>query len=486
MRSPLAPLAPLAALSLLAAPAAPQAAAPQSLYFVMNDDGTTADLGVVADQPASALGQLYDTTIVRFVPGTDTSAVKVTGLPEWACLLGDADGDFDFWEALFDDVDALGLNVLLPPPDRLTSRNLILSSEAAFGNAMESISQDLAGACDGTLFTLLRKPDGTNFLVDPFLREITVLSAIGQLGTSGSDGVDVDAFALDALGNVYLSFRVDEDVNGVLLADDGVVCLPSHELIYDWPYRVLDATYGSALIVLDAAGVNTLVAHAGLLGASGQAIQSLTDLQALEIDPAGGSFVPLQPAPWLPDVPNLLFNGQAIGPTVLTTADGGRIATLNGQPLGSVTLSGASLGLDAASTSGATSDLNALLVVADGPPCPLVDVGAGEVDVHVPGAVLEFLAGNLTPEAPALLLVDSTVPQGGGGFASVPLPLGLLYPDYFLSSPPFVLALFTDAHGRLRVTGPVGPPPPISFVVLAQAADLVRKEVSSPALIWCP
>jgi|GEM_PF-6274575 len=479
-------LALVATLLLPAAPAAPQVAPPQSLYFVMNDDGTTADLGAVADQPASALGQLYDTTIVRFVPGTDASAVKVTGLPEWACLLGDADGDFDFWEALFDDVDALGLNVLLPPPERLTSRNLILSSEAAFGNANESTSQDVGGACDGTLFTLLRTPDGGSFLVDPFLREITVLSAIDQLSDPDSDGVDVDGFALDTSGNVYLSFRVDEPVNGVLLADDGVVCLPSHELIYDWPYRVLDATPGSAFIVLDAAGASTLVAHAGLKGASGQLLQSLTDLQALEIDPAGGSFVPLQPPPWLPEVPNLLFNGQSIGPTVLTTADGGRIATLNGMPLGTVALSGASLGLDPASTSGTTSDLNALLVVADGPPCPLVDVGAGEVDVHVPGAQLEFLAGNLTPEAPALLLVDTAVPQAGEGFASVPLPAGLLYPDYFLSSPPFVLAIPTDVHGRLRVIGPVGPLPPISFVVLAQAADLVRKEISSPALIWCP
>ncbi len=478
---------PLAALALLL-PAVQQAPAPHALYFVMNDDGTTADLGVVAGQPASALGQLYDTTIVRFVPGTDVSAVKVTGLPEWACLLGDADGDFDFWEALFDDVDALGLNTLLPVPERLTSPDLILSSEAAFGGADESISQDVGGACDGTLFSLRRTPDGGSFLVEPFLREITVLAAIGQLGVPGSDGVDVDAFALDADGNVYLSFRVDEPVNGVLLADDGVLCLPAHSLTWDHTMVVLDAAPGSALVVLDAAGVNALVTHAGLLSASGQPVVSLTDLQALEIDPLGGSFVPLQTDPWLPVVPNLLFNGQALGPTVLTTADGGRIATLNGQALGSITLSGAPLGLDPASTSGATSDLNALLVVADGPPCPLVDVGEGEVDVHVPpyDTPLEFLAGNLSPHAPALLLVDAAAPQAGEGFPSVPLPATLLYPDYFLSSPPFVLALVTDALGRLRVTGPVGPPPPIPFVVLAQAADVVKKEVSSPALIWCP
>jgi hypothetical protein len=472
------------ALALLAGAAVAQA--PQALVFIMNDDGTTADLGAIAGQP-SALGELYDTTLVRLVPGTDASAAKIAGLAEWACLMGDEDGDFDFWEGVFDDLDALGLHALLPPPERLTSGGLILSCEAAFGGALESSVYDSLGACDGTLFRLDRAPGGATYLVHRFLTEASVLAAIGQLGQPGSDGVDVDAFAMDPDGNVYLSFRVDEAVNGVVLEDDGVLALPAAALTFDMDLNVTAADPGSARIVLDALAVNTLVLHAGLLNASGQAITTLTDLQALELDPQGGSFVPVQAGAELPSVPHLLFNGQALGPTVLTTRDGGRIAMLNGVPLGTTTLSGAPLGLDPASTSGATSDLNGLLVMPDSLPVPMLDVTDGEVDVHAApeGALVEFLGAHFTPGAAALLLLDGWVPLGSPDIPSVPVQPGLVYPDFYLSPFALLVPVVTDAAGRFRVSL-TAPPLPLSYIVLAQGADVVRKELSSPALVWCP
>ncbi len=472
------------ALALLAGAAAAQA--PQALVFLMNDDGTTADLGAIAGQP-SALGDLYDTTLVRFVPGTDASAAKIAGLAEWACLLGDEDGDFDFWEGVFDDLDAVGLHALLPPPARLTSDRLILSCEAAFGGALETSVYDSLGACDGTLFRLDRAPDGSTFLVHRFLTEATVLGAIGQLGQAGSDGVDVDAFAMDPDGNIYLSFRVDETVNGAVLADDGVLALPAARLSFDMQLDVSDADPGCAVVVLDALAVNTLVLHAGLLNASGQTITTLTDMQALELDPQGGSFAPVQASVDLPAVPHLLFNGQALGPTVLTTRDGGRIATLNGQALGTSTLSGAALGLDPGTTSGATSDLNGLLVMADTPPVPMLDVTDGEVDVHAApeGGLVEFLGAHFTPAAGALLLLDGWVPLGSPDFPSVPVKPGLVYPDFYLSPFALLVPVVADDGGRWRASF-LAPALPLSYLVLAQAADVVRKELSSPALVWCP
>ncbi|MBM3985560.1 MAG: hypothetical protein FJ296_07730 [Planctomycetes bacterium] len=472
------------ALALLAAAAAAQA--PQALVFVMNDDGTTADFGAIAGQP-SALGDLYDTTLVRFVPGTDASAAKVAGLPEWACLLGDEDGDFDFWEGIFDDLDALGLHALLPPPARLTSGSLILSCEAAFGGALESSVYDSLGACDGTLFRLDRAPGGATYLVHRFLTEASVLAAIGQLGQPDSDGVDVDAFAMDPDGNIYLSFRVNEAVNGTVLEDDGVLALPWSTLSWDSDLDVIDVVPGSAVIVLDALAVNTLVLHAGLKNASGNTITTLTDLQALELDPQGGSFVPVQVTPGLPAVPHLLFNGQTIGPVVLTTRNGGVIAALNGQPLGTTTLSGSALGLDPGSSSGATSDLNGLLVMPDSLPVPMLDVTDGEVDVHAApeGATVEFLGAHFTPGAAALLLLDGWVPLGSPDISSVPVKPGLVYPDYYLSPFALLVPVVTDAAGRFRVSF-TAPPLHLSYLVLAQAADVVRKELSSPALAWCP
>jgi hypothetical protein len=472
------------ALVVLAGVAAAQG--PQALVFIMNDDGITADLGAIAGTP-SALGDLYDTTLVRFVPGKDATASKVTGLAEWACLLGDEDNDFDFWEGVFDDLDAVGLHALLPPPERLTSDRLILSCEATFGGAQESSAYDSIGACDGTLFRLDRAPGGGTYLVHHFLREASVLAAIGQLGQPGNDGVDVDAFAMDSEGNIYLSFRIDEVVNGTLVEDDGVVALPWSTLTFNQDLDVIDVVPNSAVIVLNALAVNTLVLHAGLKNASGNTITTLTDLQALELDPEGGSFVPVQVTPELPVVPHLLFNGQTIGPVVLTTRDGGRIATLNGQLLGTTALSGSALGLDPASTSGATSDLNGLLVMPDTLPVPMLDVTKGEVDVHAApeGATVEVLGGHFTPGVAALLLLDGWVPLGSPDIPSVPVKPGLVYPDFYLSPLALLVPVVTDAAGRFRQSF-TAPPLPLSYLVLAQGADVVRKELSSPALVWCP
>ena len=466
----------------LAAPAASQAP-PHALVFVMNDDGTTADFGSIDGQP-SALGDLYDTTLVRLVPAAGGPARKLTGLAEWACLLGDEDGDGDLWEGLFDDLDAVGLNAWFPPPERLRSRDLILSCEDAFGGAQETFAYDSIGACDGSLFRLERTPDGQSFQVRTFLAEWMVLQAIGQFDFT--DGVDVDAFAMDGEGNIYLSFRVDELVNGVVLEDDGVVALPGNRLDWSTQLDVVSADPGSAVRVLDALAVNALVLHAGLKNASGLTITSLTDLQALELDPSGGSFAPVQASQDLPAVPHLLFNGQTLGPTVLTTRDGGRIATLDGAALGSLSLSGGPLGLDPASTSGATSDLNALLVLPDTLPVPMLDVTDGEVDVHATGsAEIELLGAHFTPAAPALLLVDGRMALGGDTFPSLPLPAALVYPDWYLGTFPVLLAVVADGAGRFR-QALTAPAVPVSYVVLAQAADLVRKEVSSPALVSCP
>lgn len=482
-RATLSALLPAAALlaGLAPLPAAQEPA--HALVFVMNDDGNTADHGAVAGQP-TALGDLYDTTLVRLVPAAGGPARKLTGLAEWACLLGDEDGDGDFWEGLFDDLDAVGLNAWYPPPARLRSRDLVLSCEAAFGGAQEIFAYDSIGACDGSLFQLERTPGGQSFQVQLFLPEWVVLRAIGQFDFT--DGVDVDAFAMDGEGNLYLSFRVDELVNGVVLEDDGVVALPGHRLDWTPELRVADADPGCAVRVLNALAVNALVLHAGLKNASGQTITTLTDLQALELDPLGGTFVPVQPSLDLPVVPHLLFNGQALGPTVLTTRDGGRIATLDGAALGSISLSGAPLGLDPATTSGATSDLNALLVLPDTPPVPMLDVTDGEVDVHASGsAEVEFLGAHFTPSAPALLLVEGRMVFGGDAFPSVPLPPPLVYPDWFLGLHPVLLAVVADGEGRFR-QAVVAPALPVSYAVLAQAADVARREVSSPALASCP
>jgi hypothetical protein len=458
------------------------------LWFVMNAGGQTADHGSLAGGSDTALGTLSDHEIAYLRPGLAGSAQKAHARAEFECLLGDEDADGDFWSDPFDDIDAIGFRRHGPLVGRLTTSALLISSQSAVLGADDSLSLDYAGAIDGTIYSVQRRADGNGPKIERFLTEALIVRAIGQHDAPLSDGVDVDAFAQDATGNIYLSFRHDELINGTLLHDDGVVCLPESRLSYTGTLNVKSVVDGSAVIVLDRPAVNALVSRAGLFSASGQKISSLIDLQALEIDPGGGSFVPVQSIPGQAKVPNLLFAGQAIGPTVLATADGGGIATLNGVSLGTPDLSGTALGLDAQSSSGATADLNGLLVLPSQPPPLCVDVEQGQVDLHGPGAAqaLRWLVGNAMPHGPLLLMLDVVVPVPGGSAPSQAAPYSSTYPDLFTIAPAFVWLATADAAGRLRVDLPVSAVPPIGFLAVLQAGDPVRRELSAPAAIWCP
>jgi len=466
---------------------APAQPATHVLRFVMNGGGTTADRGALAGGAPTVLGTLADHEIAQWRPGLSASAVKVHARAEFECLLGDEDGDGDFWDDPFGDIDAIGLRRYGPPIGRLSVDHLLLSSQDAVLGGFDPLSTDLTGAVDGTIFAVRRGADGGP-QVDRFLTEAQIVHAIGQHDDFVSDGVDVDAFAQDATGNIFLSFRHDEQVNGTLLHDDGVVCLPEAGLGYSTTLDVKSVVTGSAVIVLDRSRVNALVGNATLTSVSGNPINSLIDLQALEIDPGGGSFAPVQAIPGQPAAPNLFFTGQAVGPAVLTTADGGRVATLNGALLGTPDLNGSALGLHPALSSGTSADLNGLLVLPFQPPPLCVDAVQGEVDLHAPDGPppLRWRVGNASPFAPLLLLVDVVVPASGGSAPSQPAPFTAFYPDLFALTPVFIWPALADATGRLAVDLPVGALPPTGVLVVLQVADTAHRELSPPAAIWCP
>jgi len=477
------------------AQASPAQPAMHVLRFVMNAGGTTADHGALAGAAGAlpgglsgtALGSLADHEIAQLRPGLASSAVKVHARAEFECLLGDEDLDGDYWDDPFGDIDAIGVRRHGPKIGRLPIDRLLISSQDAVLGGFDPLSTDLTGAVDGTIYAVRRGADGSP-QVDRFLTEAQIVHAIGQHDAFVSDGVDVDAFAQDATGNIFLSFRHDEQVNGTLLHDDGVICLPESGLGYSTTLNVKSVVNGSAVIVLDRTRVNALVANAMLTSGSGNPIASLIDLQALEIDPSGGSFVPLQPIPGQPGAPNLFFAGQAIGPTVLTTADGGRIATLNGTPLGTQLLSGSALGLDPALSSGTSADLNGLLVLSAQPAPLCLDVEQGQVDLHAPGGPppLRWRLGNAPPFAPLLLMVDVVLPGVGGSAPSQAAPYSAFYPDVFALAPVFVWPVRADASGRLAVDLPVAAVPPPGVLVVLQVANLLQRELSPPAAIWCP
>jgi len=469
------------------AAASPGPPAPRTLFFVVNDLAVTADHGAVGSLPESVLGILFDTNVAAFTPGWDTSAVKVHATPEFNVLVGDVDWDGDFWQIHGGDVDALGVRRRgASQPTPVTTRDLVMSTEYAWGQAIYYWILDQTGALDGSLFSLSRSAGGDAVEVEHFLTESLVLQAIGQGQDFTVDNVDVDAFAQDGLGNVFLSFRTDEWVNGVLVEDDGVVCLPRLHLVYDERGNVTWAGPGKAVVVLDRGRVDALVTHAGLRTEAGTALTTLGDLQALEIDPLGGTFIPVQPIPGMgARAPHFLFNGQRIGATVLTTRDGGRIATLNGRLLGNPVPHGGGLGLDPETSSDTTDDLNGLLVGRRQPPAPCMDVDRGEVQLDA-GEEVVFFVGNMRPGGWAWMTVGFAFPVAGDQLvATAATPLSQ-YPWIYPPALGLSVALPLDERGRAVLPVPVPPGTPLPLWVVAQAFEVGTGRLSTPAAAWCP
>lgn len=463
-----------------------QLALTPTLFYVMNAVGDGADGGAVGTSGTSALGQFNDSDVISFRPGFGESAVKIHGPAEFNALVGDPEFDDDFGKIHGGDIDALGIRRPGHTDDRLRTDRLVFSVEHAWGSSYPVLQQEYVGTLDGTLFSLDRWPDGT-LRVEFFLHEAQLTAALGQPPAGpgvNTPMVDIDAFVQDHAGNVYLSFRHDEMVLGTLLADDGVICLPRTEMAFDSDGNIGWISPNSALIVLDKPRVDGLVQAAQLSTKSGNSIGSLIDLQALALDPLGGSFTPVQAVPGLPDgVPHLLFNGQALGATVLTTRTGGTIASWNGHALGSSIANGAGLGLDPSTSGGSASDLNGLLVASSDRPQLLVDVEQLTID-HDEDLV--FVLGNFAPNGWAWVKVAATSPASGGNLVASPSETASPYPWLLVPEPSVQWAVPLDDAGRALITVPMTYAPNDDLWVVLQAYEVGSGELSAPASIWAP
>jgi len=453
------------------------------LHFVVESGAGLADPGATLGVGGSVLGRLVDTEIAVTAPGLWLSARKQHAQSEWLAAIGDDDWDGDFWEEVGGEIDALALRPDAPDSGPLQLEHWIFSTEHPWGLANPLTGIDAYGALDGTLFSLRRAPDGT-LEAETFLTEAQLLKSLGQ----GSDplvaDVDVDALAIDAIGNIFLSFRSTELVHGTSVADDGVVCIPESRLFYGPDGNVLLIEEAGATIVCDKPQTDAWVQHAGLVDASGKSIKILADLTGLSIDPAGGTFAPAEPIPGLPDgAPNLCFTGTRLGPMVLSTRDGGELARLNGKPLGAPVISGVALGLDAASTQDASADLCALHVTTARELVPRVEVEEGQL-YYQASAHAELLLDGFAPNAWVWLMLDAELPSYGENSWAQPYSgpgcsqrlawgTGLQFP------------LPTDSKGRARVVMPSAVSVGHSLRVLAQAFDVGTARLSRPATVWC-
>lgn len=140
--------------------------------------------------------------------------------------------------------------------------------------------------------------------------------------------VDVDAMTLDPAGNLYYS----DSQNSPLLTDGGLWQFPAGT----WGPGGF-AVPNSGLVVLTEAELSAMTATA-----TAGSFQFANDLQGIDLDPNGGTFTAvrrtstngvLTPVDTV-QLPNFIFCVKTVPGTVLSTANGGSVATLNGVTLG--------------------------------------------------------------------------------------------------------------------------------------------------------
>ena len=468
--------------SLTAQPTGP--AARHSVFFCMDATTWTRDHGAVPGSSSSTLGRLFPGNVAMFTPGLGTSAIKQVATPELDALLGDADHDGLFGEVPGGGLDALGVRRPGGTAPGPITPQLVFSTRLDWGECQPGLPEVGVGALDGSLFGVDRHPVTGAPRVRHLLVEKLVLRALGQPAWPESD-VDIDAFTQDDDGNIYLSFRDDEWLGDTLLADDGVVCLPASDFATNADGEVWFMAEACAVIVLDKARTDAIVKAAGVKAPDGKAVNTLGDLQALAIDPEGGRFEPVQPVPGLPEgVPNLFLNGTRLGPVVIGTRDGGRVATLGDWPLGTSPLHGGPLGLDPVDSATSQADLAGLLVLPRRTPTPMIDGDHLGIDVVYGNEQLVYLFGGFRPGAWAWVQAGAAMPGKGGALTAMPSETGVPYAWRLVPNPAVGWPLAMDGNGRARLDMVLGAKIPVAFLAVLQAYEVGSGRLSAPATTW--
>jgi len=434
----------------------------KSLIFAMDGDELTLRNG----GGLAATGEIQDDEAALVTPSLSPySALPFLTIGAQWTWLGDADNDGRYADSSTSgpggDTDVVF--VKRGTQGRLSARDVYFSkaSETDFGSVVK----------DGDVFRYVGAGK-----IEKFLSEDQLGIAIG--GSSTTD-TDIDALAQWSRGDLFFSFADTETVNNQSVNDGALLYIPFDAITYDASGNVSAIKAGSAVLLATEAEMKTIVAASKVLTSVGGA-PAYTELSALEIDPAGGTWNPPQD-PKL-SLPNLLFawNGYSNDGAVLSTRGGGTIAMINGVPLGStVATTGTQIGMLPDSTG--LGGVNGLAVVDEQAERPAVEVWANYLVTSLPAwRRVEFSGG--TPSSAVVVLLTLGPSAAGGAAPMTALsPFGNLYGD--LSSLLLLGAAPTNSQGLAHRDFLFVSPALKGTNLIFQSFDLGKLELSEPTTL---
>jgi hypothetical protein len=384
-------------------------------------------------------GMLRQDEAAIFTPGVDTSASVFASMASQWVYIGDLDSDGRYVDASTDgpglDTDELFVKRFPAGPAGVVGpRDVFFSKESTdgFGTAIE----------DGDVFRY--SAQGT---LEHFVREDELAIALGQPGGD----IDLNAICQSDTGDLFFSCEFDESAPGGTLEDGGIAAIAASDITYDAMGNVAGITPGSAVIVASEADVAAMILNSGMATSVG-GVPSTTslDLGGLEIDPNGGTWVSPQPGGQV--LPNLLFVwlGFSNDGGILSTANGGSIASVNGVPMASATATtGTQIGMLPGSTG--IFGINGLALIPQRAE-PLV-VENYPVNLITSSTIL-FTRQEISGATPGgtVLTIIAAGPLAVGGFApAVPAPAPFSGTIYGLSPLTVTGSTVADASGHAAV-----------------------------------
>lgn len=279
--------------------------------------------------------------IVTPGPGAYSLGVFLGMSSQWA-YLGDADNDGryadDSVDSPGDEVDAILVKNFTPLGAPYTPRDVFFSKVTSGDGFAPTVE-------DGDVIRFAGPTGALEF----FITESQLLDVIGQLTTAD---LELDAIAQSSTGELFVSFADAELVGGVSAADGALIYIPASSLTYNGQGNVTAVVTNTAKIVAEEIHFQAMVAASGMrTSVGGLPGTGVNELTALELDPAGGTWI--SPIDATITMPNLIFAwaGFSNDGALISTASGGTIPSINGIPMAStVATTGTQIGATPSST----------------------------------------------------------------------------------------------------------------------------------------
>ena len=433
-------------------------------HTILMTSGTSDERTLGLDAPELDLIRNDEIYSVTPLPGPGYTARPFLPTSLQWYYVGDLDGDAQYVEASTNgpggNLDAIFVKADQPAP--VSPRDVFFSLSSTSSISLQGVTTAdvVRYAAQGSL-------------------EVFVTASQLETATGGAS-LNLDALCQSADGDLFLSFSLTESLVFGSAEDGDLLRIPASAITYDADGNVGSIAAGSVELLATEDELIALANASGFRTSVGGQVTTSFELSGLEIDPDGGTWSPPQ-QPTL-TLPNLLFcwSDFSNDGALISTADGGTIATINGVAMGStVATQSDQIGWLPDST-GANGPGGLALIDLQPDPFALLNYPR---NLHTQGTgqtLLQLQASGGSPNGVTLIALSTESAIAGGAFPELP-GVAPFVGSIAMTAPIVLGVYFNDALGNCQSELLILATAPLSGLnVTTQALDVGTFRLSTP------